>query len=1152
MAAELPRPGVEVIQVFRTVTPTVVTPTLVPCIVGVCKQIVDVLVPSAAGGSQLNPQALVQLPAFFRAAPATGTPAAYTGLDTLQLVLSITNGPDVPIVFSGASLSPSSVVAQISAAFVAAGVTEATVELTPDNLSFRVRTLGVGEFSLLEVRPTTSAAVATAFGIKIGNVFAGATSYAQLYETIPLLSFPDPRQNLSQLAIEPASVRVFLGLGSGANLYEASRTQAFLRRGGGGSAAQLVGSVALSTGGLYGVGGQLDGKSLSVTLDGGLAPVVILMGVGASAPKDASDLLDKVNLALGGLYGSDVGVGLALTSRTLGTASSVLAAGTAAGPLGLSATAAVGLAGVKVADDGNGDALSPLIDIVGAGADFISAGTAAQATGLVDLTTLTFGALIGQTVTIQPQGKRAQTFTFVAPLASDVNIVTELNGYFGADLLLTEDGSHHLIITSLLTGFEGQFDILGGTALGALGLVPSLTGTIDLTTLLPDLTVLNTKKVKFNLGGTLVEHTFSGLTNISTVTDVVAALNADAAFALVAVASVATGNKVRVRLLLGGSGKSLQAVPASSNEAAYFLGFDTSAAGVVFSHFVGNGLVPSSGDDLYVDGALVGRITAVAPGAIPNRLRIDKQLPINANYGTNFFIRAKNLVVGASGRPTPELVVDSFGSPTLKNHIMRDTTGAPIAGTASVYLAYSAVREDVTAKAVNPGLLRFSSTTDLTSSLSPVSILNPLALGMYFALLNAPGAQVSGLGVDEIAANAPFGTVAGFTRAAEALEAYEVYAIAPLTHDQTVAQVFNTHVTAMSQPASKGERVCLFNFNRPTKKLDKLVASGLTGNSVGAGGTQFDTGVVNLAALVLNQGINPVGTLLTAAGLFLSIADSSLNYSVASIAGGVVTIRTTFAAGENDDGFYSTTALNVSPLPLQLINEAFAIRVRGADLENVDKTPDKQGMSETMQALTQTYLNRRFWSIVPDQTAATLAGIEQVIDGFYLCAAIAGMIGQQPPQQSFTNFPMTGFTRVIGSNDYFTEKQLNIIAAGGNYIVVQDTAGAPLISRMALTTDMTSLETRTDSITKIVDFVAKFMRKGLRAYIGRFNITQGFLDSLGHVIQGLLGFLTDIGVLIGANMNNIVQDASAPDTVLIDVTLDVPFPCNYIRLTLVI
>jgi hypothetical protein len=147
---------------------------------------------------------------------------------------------------------------------------------------------------------------------------------------------------------------------------------------------------------------------------------------------------------------------------------------------------------------------------------------------------------------------------------------------------------------------------------------------------------------------------------------------------------------------------------------------------------------------------------------------------------------------------------------------------------------------------------------------------------------------------------------------------------------------------------------------------------------------------------------------------------------------------------------------------------------------------------------------------------------------------------------------MTGFTRVIGSNNVFSTPQLNTIAAGGVYIIVQDAPATPLISRMALTTDMTSVETRTDSVTKIVDFCAKFLRTGLKNFIGRFNITQGFLDSLGHVIQGLLGFLAESGVLIGSNLNNIVQDTAEPDQVDVDVTLDVPLPCNYIRLTLVI
>ena len=49
-----------------------------------------------------------------------------------------------------------------------------------------------------------------------------------------------------------------------------------------------------------------------------------------------------------------------------------------------------------------------------------------------------------------------------------------------------------------------------------------------------------------------------------------------------------------------------------------------------------------------------------------------------------------------------------------------------------------------------------------------------------------------------------------------------------------------------------------------------------------------------------------------------------------------------------------------------------------------------------------------------------------------------------------------------------------------------------------------------------------------------------------------MSFLIESGVLIGADVNSIIQDADNPDTVLVDITLDVPYPCNYIRVTLVI
>lgn len=1148
MAAELPRPGVEVIQVFRTVSPTVVTPTLLPCVVGACKQVVDVLVPSASGGNQLNSSAYINLPGFFIAKDGSGDPATYAGLDSLDLVLSINNGPDVTVTFEGNSLSPASIVAQILDQFVADNVTEASAEEYGDT-TFRLYTLGIGEFQTIEVRTGTATDVLTAFGLKIGQVFTGSTSYAQDEQVIPLASFPNPNNNLEELSVEAATVRAFLAMGTGTNLRELSRTSAFLRKGGGGSAAVLDGTVDL-TGLVYGGGGTVENKTLKLKVDGGVE-VTINLGT----PTSVAHLLQTINVALGAMIATKAGGDvLRFTSPTTGTSSSIeITGGTAQSDLGLNVTTlATGTAGVRVVDDGNGDALSPLVALTGE--DFTAAGSAAQCTGLVDLTTLTLpGDITGKTLILGLNGKVPQTLTFTASESSAANVVSKINDFFDGEVTASLS-SNKLRLTSDVLGQDSTIEVHGGTAADELGLVPSVLGSIDLSTVEADLSALNNLKLNLSTETDSVEVTFVGLSG-TTPADVSTFLNAEPTFSALFVASIES-NKLRIRSktagFIGGVEAYVEVLAASSSEAAQYLGFNVGQRGTFF-RFEGGAHKPLSGDDLYIDGELLGRVTQVAPGGQVSYLKVDKQLAIDADYGSYFWINAKNLSTGSSTRPEPELVVDGTGVPTIKHDILRDTNGNVLfTAKSGVYLSYRALRLDVTAKAANPGLLRFESTTDITNRISPVSADNPLALGLYFAALNAPGAVVSGLGVDQIAADAPYGTVEAFTRAAEYLEAFELYALAPMTHDETVAQVFNTHVTAMSEPESKGERICLFNFASPTKKLDKLVASGLNGNTQGGTGLVFDTGVVNLPSLLLAAGVNPVGTIPVSAGVFLDIASDSKRYNVASIAGGVVTIRKTFTAGQNDDGFYATTDLNDSPLTSQLINEPFSVKIRGAELTNTDGSPDKQGIAETYQALGQSIGNRRFISMMPDKVAATVGGVEQVIEGFYMCAARAGMIGQNPPQQSFTNFPMTGFTRPIGSNDFFTEKQLNIIAAGGNDIVVQDAQGAPLTSRMALTTDLTSIETRTDSVNRVVDFTAKFLRRGVKTYIGRFNITQGFLDSLSHVVQGLLDFLKDLGVLIGASLNNVIQDENAPDTVLIDITLDVPYPCNYIRITLVI
>lgn len=1034
MAAELPRPGVEVIQVFRSVSPTVITPTLVPCVVGVCRQVVEVLQTNDAGSLELNNDSVVPLQANFVALAAAGSPPKYTGLDSLALVFSVNAAPDITVTFSGSSLTPAQVVAQVRNALVAAGNTTATAE-TVNTDSWRLRTLAADDNQSIEIKGTSSSVVAAAFGIGLGRTYSGSTFYAQREVVLPTASFPDPRRNLTQLAFDTSTIRAFMYMGgSGGSLVEMKRDRSFLRY------AVATPAVRTGTANISTLTYPTDAgtKTLLLSINGGTGLTVTFAN-----PANSAALLAQINAVIGSVATASLAAGsnfLVITTLATGVAASIqFTGGTALAILGLTANTVTGAAAVQAVDDGNGDSITPLLKLTNQ--TLTAAGTAAVITGAV---TVAGGIADGLTL-ILDDGTGEQTVTFLSAINSAA-VLTQINAVVGpaagGHITATVNGSVFLVLTSNRLGVQSKIKVVGGTALG----------------------------VGAGSTGFLAQTVYGG------------------------------------------------AFPAKV------------------------------GDELYVDGVFYATITAVAPGAQADRVKIDRQVAISANVGQSFYIIAKNLpdALAPATRPTPDLVVGLDGSATIKLDLLRDTTGAPIsASRAQVALAYKAVRKDVTAVAARPALLRFNDTVALSSQLSPVNADNPLALGIYFALLNAPGTQVTGLGVDASSAGAPDGTVEAFTRAATFLEAFEVYAIAPMTNDATVGQVFATHASVMSDPSNKGERVALWSPAQPSARVNTLVASGLSGNSSGTLNV-FDTGVANLGALLLAAGLSPVGSFLVSSGVFLDVGDGK-HYSITSISGGLVTVKVAFLSGENDDGYYSTTNLSSS-----LIGAAFAVRVRGAALTLTDGTLDKESLALTYQKMAQTYQNRRFWHVIAPQVAASLGGLEQILAGYYACAGVAGMIGKQPPQQSFTNFPMTGFTRVIGTNGFLTERQLDVVAAGGNYIIVQDEESSPLISRMALTTDMTSIETRTDSITKVVDFCAKFLRRGLKNFIGRFNITQGFLDSLGHVIQGLLGFLSESGVLIGSHLNNIVQDEDAPDTVLVDITLDVPFPCNYIRLTLVV
>jgi hypothetical protein len=173
-----------------------------------------------------------------------------------------------------------------------------------------------------------------------------------------------------------------------------------------------------------------------------------------------------------------------------------------------------------------------------------------------------------------------------------------------------------------------------------------------------------------------------------------------------------------------------------------------------------------------------------------------------------------------------------------------------------------------------------------------------------------------------------------------------------------------------------------------------------------------------------------------------------------------------------------------------------------------------------------------------------------VVGGEYLAAAWGAKVGFEDPEAPFTNTAVTGFSGLSNSNTLFTRSQLDSIAGGGTWITVQDSPSAALSCRHQLSTLVTTIQNRELSITKTVDYVAKRLRQVLEPKIGSFRITQSYLDTLGVICEGELRNFVESGVLSSGEVNFVEVDSTESDQVNIQVIITVPFPANYIALTL--
>ncbi len=812
-------------------------------------------------------------------------------------------------------------------------------------------------------------------------------------------------------------------------------------------------------------------------------------------------------------------------------------------------------AAVSVFDDGDSDNLSPYLTF--AGQDFTDG--AAALTGTVDWTTLTYPGDFGVlTLEVIVDGTSILV-TFASPGSAAAAIAalnTQLNaGLAGTTAVL--NGSNQPVITSPTTGPGSSVEIGSGgtineTTIGlAIGRYAAgrrsrgrHQGTVDLT------------GITYGAGGPFASPGLSLIMSIDgepEQTLMIGPTYANAAAVVTAInlkwkvpsgAAVASLNEANQLVLRSptteGGDESVIRINALSTALA--------TLGLTAGRYAGNPYAPMVGDEVYGDGVRLGLVTEVAPAGVVTRLRLDTEFLLTRTW-VNFTIRALDLLgPQSSTRPSSDLQIDAdSGEVLVKHELFHSSAGAVTAAVdQGLYLGFTALRRDVSAAGTNAALLRIGDLTVLEDQLSPINPENPLGLGMFFAMLNAPGLETFGLGVSADSDDEPFGTLDAWAEAFEFIESKDVYAIAPLTHAIEVADIAQAHVTAMSDPEVGLERCVFFNPTRPTRQANTVVASGSLGNSSGGVDT-FDTGIANLPALLAAAGF-PAPPLDIDDRVFLRMDDDTNNYLITSFLGSVVTVSTgALAAGtdeDNADGFYYDGSSPAFPDPI--VDRPFTVFVRGAPLANLTEE------AIAYAAIPQGYADRRMIFVTPDQARATIDGLEQAIDGFYISAGLAGRTASKHPSQPLTEEGIKGFTGLIGATDRYGEIQFKIMDGGGLWNMFQDAAGQPIKTRHQLTSDMTSIETREFSILTALDFTAKFYRAGLRNFIGRFNITQNLLTAASTTIEGLNSFLTTQGVLAAIKVERFLQDPAEKDSLLLDLDTEVLYPCNNIKVTIII
>jgi hypothetical protein len=288
----------------------------------------------------------------------------------------------------------------------------------------------------------------------------------------------------------------------------------------------------------------------------------------------------------------------------------------------------------------------------------------------------------------------------------------------------------------------------------------------------------------------------------------------------------------------------------------------------------------------------------------------------------------------------------------------------------------------------------------------------------------------------------------------------EMYAINVLTQSTSVHTSLKAHCESLSLPDNALERVGITNRKivLTATVVDQITTSGAEGLA-GTGNLKLTSS----ASEFITDGVVP--------GHFILVSAPTLvagRYKIASVDS-------------------QTQVTLVGPVPAPSTGVSFS----------VEKDLQKSEQASVLGSYAASLGSRRLVVVWPDEVKGPVGSEIRTLPGYFLGAVVGALTTGLPTQQGLTNLAVGYFTGVKHSTKYFDRDQLNTIAGGGIMIFAQDVLDvSALYVRHQLTTDTSAIKFQEYSITKNVDFIAKFVRNNHRQFIGQYNIVDSTFDDL--------------------------------------------------------